>query len=88
MVYDEGPGRRVTKVKKDSGNSVLWQKTNKGWFWVSQGQKYWVGCKEGLRIELQKEGDKGILRKYIYFPVFWEERYAIQILKTGMHDCV
>ena len=24
----------------------------------------------------------------MYFPVFWDERYAIQKIKTGMHGCV
>ena len=24
----------------------------------------------------------------MYIPVFWDERYAIQKIKTGMHGCV
>ena len=24
----------------------------------------------------------------MYFPVFWDERYAIEKIKTGMHGCV
>ena len=29
-----------------------------------------------------------ILRKYMCFPEFGDERYAIQKIKTGMHGCV
>ena len=36
------------------------------------------------RILLSKKGDKGILIKWMYVPVFGEERYAIQKIKTGM----
>ena len=54
----------------------------------SQGFKYLAGLmRGGLRI-LLNEGDIGILRNYMYFPVFGEEIYAIQKIKTGMHGCV
>ena len=56
--------------------------SNKGLCEVTRGQKYWVAVlrKEGWGIR--------ILREYMYFPVFWDERYAIQKIKTGMHGCV
>ena len=56
---------------------------------VAQVQKYWVAVRRGLLILLRKKGwGTGILREYMYFPVFWDERYAIQKIKTGMHGCV
>ena len=56
--------------------------SNKGLCEVTRGQKYWVAV-------LRKKGwGIGILREYMYFPVFWDERYAIQKIKTGMHGCV
>ena len=56
--------------------------SNKGLCEVTRGQKYWVAVlgKKGWGI--------GILREYMYFPVFWDERYAIKKIKTGMHGCV
>ena len=33
-------------------------------------------------------GDIGIFRKYMDFPVFGEERYAIQKINTDIHGCV
>ena len=30
----------------------------------------------------------GILREYMYFPVFRDKRYAIRKINTGMHGCV
>ena len=56
--------------------------SNKGWCEVTPGKKYWVAV-------LRKKGwGIGILREYMYFSVFWDERYAIQKIKTGMHGCV
>ena len=58
--------------------------SNKGlWtFEVTRVKKNWVAV-------LRKKGwGIGILREYMYFPVFWDERYAIQKIKTGMHGCV
>ena len=56
--------------------------SNKGLCEVTRGQKYWVAV-------LRKKGwGIGILREYMYFPVFWDERYAIQKIKTDMHGCV
>ena len=51
--------------------------SNKGLCEVTRGQKYWVAVlgKKGWGI--------GILREYIYFPVFWDERYATQKIKNG-----
>ena len=56
--------------------------SNKGLCEVTRGQKYWVAV-------LRKKGwGIGILREYMFFPVFWDERYAIQKIKTDMHGCV
>ena len=32
----------------------------------------------------ERMGDRGILRKYMYFAVLGEDIYAIQKIKTGM----
>ena len=56
--------------------------SNKGLCEVTRGQKYWVAV-------LRKKGwGIGMLREYMHFPVFWDERYAIQKIKTGIHSCV
>ena len=56
--------------------------SNKGLCEVTRGQKCWVAV-------LRKKGwGIGILREYMCFPVFLDERYVIQKIKTGMHGCV
>ena len=43
---------------------------------------------QGLLLLLRKKGWGIILRENMYFSVFWDERYAIQNIKTGMHGFV
>ena len=65
-----------------------------GFVWGYSGSKILDGCNKGVTYTTPGERmgytkkNVGLFREYMYFPVFWDRRYAIRKIKTDMHGCV
>ena len=82
----EYPGNWSKKKKQDRGKETLKliiTDVKQGFVWGYSGSKILGGCTREERM-----GYRNLERIYMYFPVFWDERFAIQKIKTGMHGLV